>query len=172
MLCLSLFFSSFSGDTPFLHLLSPVFDIRTPQTTQVPNQSQFGSPASEQVPLLLLLFGRQWNDFFSSLRGGGRQAIDETSSLRRRLGGSHALARPAEHLVHAGQDLFRGPGERQVQRGHVVAAQPARGGAQQRSSVAIVPVVHHLAHAHHHEGGKHVARAAKVALEHGEVNLE
>lgn len=140
---------------PCLHLFGLVFNVWTPQTAQISNQPELGGPAPEQVRLPLLFLGRQ--------RRGSTTVV---VPVRLRRDRRHALARPAEHLVHAGQDLLGGAGERQVEQRDVVGAQPARRLAQARDAVR------HLAHAHHHERGEHVAGPAKVALEHGEVDLE
>lgn len=81
--------------------------------------------------------------------------------------GPHTVARFRQDLVHTGEDLFRCLGQRELQHGDRVITQPAL-----RMSQTRIGVVHGLAHADDHEGAKHVAGAAEVAVDGWEDDLE
>lgn len=98
---------------------------------------------------------------------GDAPAAREPGNGSREAGG-YLLARPRQDLVHARQDLLGGAGEGQVRGRDVVGAQPRR----RVSHVIGGRVRDGLPHAHDHEGREHVARAAEVGVEDGELDRE
>lgn len=134
-----------------LYRLGSKFRGRSTQAVEVPYQLQLRGLGLDVVRLGLV--------GAVPVRHGGACALNY---------GGHAVARAGQHLVHAGEDLFGGAGEGQLQGGHVVAAEPAGAGAE----VGVGGGGDGLAHARRDERAKHVARAAEVAVDGGEDDLE
>lgn len=139
----------------------PQLHSRLPQARKVPHELQLGALALEQVklrpPFLRLRQG---------IPAGGRDDL------------LHPARRLREDLVHARQHHLCRLGERQVQRVDLVAAEPGFAVLElllltlSVSAGAGAGGDDGLAHAHRHEGGKHVARAGEVGVDGGEDNLE
>lgn len=138
-----------------------------PQARQVPRELELGSVGLEEVHRLAVGAHGVLAD---------APAIREPGDGGREVGG-HLFARPRQDLVHARQDLLGRAGEGEVRGRDVVGAQPRRrvshvvggggggggGGSRVRDG---------LAHAHDHQGREHVARAAEVGVEDGELDRE